>query len=240
MDFVEQIEIQSAALRGVAVAAGPDAPVPTCPGWTVFALVTHVGRAQTLAGAALRSAPDEPPAPVRESPEDFDELLTWWDERRATLVDRLRDTSPDAVLWGFAGPVDVAWWARRQAHEIAIHRLDGEHAAEHAVAPLLYDPEFAADGVDEYLDLVLRHAAHRAPVEVTGRLLLHAADAERAWEVTLTAGEPPVVGGVSGAATDTDCVVAGTADSVYRAVWRRPSGAVVSGDATLLSALPAP
>jgi uncharacterized protein (TIGR03083 family) len=238
VDFVEQIEIQSDALRRAVVAAGPDAPVPTCPGWTVSELVTHVGRVQAMAGAVLRGAPDTPPEPVRETPEDFDELLTWWDGHRATLVERLRDTSPDTVVWGFAGPSDAAWWTRRQAHEIAIHRLDGEHAAEHGVAPLLYAPEFAADGVDEYLGVMLRRAASRTPVAVTGRLLLHAADAERAWEVTLTAGEAPVVGGVSGAATDTDCVVAGTADALYRAVWRRPSGAIVSGDATLLSALP--
>jgi hypothetical protein len=81
-------------------------------------------------------------------------------------------------------------------------------------------------------------AARRRPVDREGTIVLHAADAGRAWEVRLTPGEPPVAGPVTGSGIDGDVVVAGTADAVFRAVWGRPSGAAVTGDSGLLDALP--
>jgi hypothetical protein len=69
---------------------------------------------------------------------------------------------------------------------------------------------------------------------------VHAADAGRAWEVVLKAGAAPVVTPVHDSATNEDATVAGTADAVYRAVWARPSHAIVSGDRALLDGLPRP
>jgi hypothetical protein len=120
-----------------------------------------------------------------------------------------------------------------------MHRLDAEHARSGAdVPPLLFTPEFAADGVDEFLTRMTVIASRRKPVERAGVLVLHAADAGRTWEVRLTPGEAPAAGPVTGSGTDGDAFVAGTADSLFRAVWGRPSGAVVTGDTALLDALP--
>jgi uncharacterized protein (TIGR03083 family) len=240
-DHVQQLRTQYAALRAAAVAAGPEAPVPTCPGWTVRDLVDHVGRVHSWALAALHTPVDgERPKPA-DRPSDWDELLDRCDANLAELADTLAHTTSNTPAWSFVGPKTFAFWSRRQAHETAIHRLDAEHARLGPDVPsLLFDVEFAADGVDEYLTRMLPHVTRRKPIERAGRVLFHAADASRAWEVRLTPGLPPEVGPITDSATDEDATVAGTADALYRAAWGRPSGAITSGDRSLLDGLPRP
>jgi uncharacterized protein (TIGR03083 family) len=238
-EFVDQFTVQVRALRAAAVGAGPSAPVDTCPLWTVHDLVRHIAGVNAWALAALRAegVDERPPWPA--APDDWDDLLVWWDERAEELADELRAADPAKPRWTLIGTETAAFWARRQAHEAAIHRLDAEHARSGDDVPtLLFTPEFAADGIDEFLTRMTVIAARRRPVDREGSLVLHAADAGRAWEVRLTPGEAPVAGPVTGSGTDGDAIVAGTADSVFRAVWGRPSGAVVTGDSGLLDALP--
>ncbi|WP_231499848.1 maleylpyruvate isomerase family mycothiol-dependent enzyme [Saccharothrix sp. NRRL B-16314] len=240
-DFVQQMRTQYAALRDAAVAAGPDAPVPTCPGWTVRNLVDHVARVHSWALRALHTAPGAEWPHADERPADWDDLLPWWEAKFAELADTLAGSPSNTPAWSFSEAEDFGFWSRRQAHETAIHRLDAEHALHGSDVPsLLFDVEFAADGVDEYLTRMMVRAAERKPVELAGRVLFHAADAGRAWEVRLTPGEPPEVGPITGSATDEDATVAGTADALYRAAWARPSGAITSGDRSLLDGLPRP
>lgn len=240
-DFVQHLRTEYAALRAAAVAAGPDARVPTCPGWTVRDLVDHMGRTHSWALRALRTPLDADWVKADDRPADWDELLDWWDGKFAEFADTLAGTTSNTPAWSFVGPKTFAFWSRREAHETAIHRLDAEHALHGADVPsLLFDPEFAADGVDEYLTWMLTHVTRRRPVERAGRVLFHAADAGRAWEVRLTPGRPPEVGPITGSATDEDATVAGTADALYRAAWGRPSGAITSGDRSLLDGLPRP
>ncbi|ONI82772.1 hypothetical protein ALI22I_40910 [Saccharothrix sp. ALI-22-I] len=238
---MKHLRTEYAALRAAAVAAGPDAEVPTCPGWMVKDLVDHLGLTHSWALRALHTAPDaERPRPD-DRPSDWDELLGWWDTKFAELADTLADTTSNTPAWTFIGPKTFGFWSRRQAHETAIHRLDAEHALHGAAVPsLLFDVEFAADGVDEYLTRMLVRAAQLKPIERAGRVLFHAADAGRAWEVRLTPGQPPEAGPITDSATHEDATVAGTADALYRAVWGRPSGAITSGDRSLLDGLPRP
>jgi uncharacterized protein (TIGR03083 family) len=240
-DHVQQLRTQYAALRAAAVAAGPDAPVPTCPGWTVRDLVGHLARVHSWALRALHTPVDGERPKADDHPADWDELLDWEDKKAAELADTLAYTTSNTPAWSFLEPRTFAFWSRRQAHETAIHRLDAEHARHGADVPsLLFDIGFAADGVDEYLTRMLPHVARRKPIERAGRVLFHAADAGRAWEVRLTPGRPPEVGPITGSATDEDATAAGTADALYRAAWGRPSGAITSGDRSLLDGLPRP
>jgi uncharacterized protein (TIGR03083 family) len=244
--FVDQLTEQAAALRAAVAVAGPSAPVPTCPKWTVQGLVRHLAKVQQWAVRALVTDPDgEPPHPD-EPPAEWDALLSWWETQVGTLVDTLRGLEPDSPAWVFDGisPHTAGFWARRQAHETAIHRLDGEHAVAgsdlpDAVPSLVYDPEFAADGIDEALAVGLPRQARREPVPVRGSVLIHAADAGRAWLVGLAPGEPLDVGPAE-PGIDADASLVGTADAVYRAVWGRPSHAVRGGDLALITALRAP
>lgn len=241
MDFLAQIETQASLMRSAAVKAGPDAPVPSCPEWTVLDLVRHVAEVHTWAGQAVVTAPEDGRPKWPKAPEGFDETLSWWETGLSTLLERLREVPADRPAWTFHGPQLAGFWARRQAHETSIHRLDAELATGHELPPLVFDPEFAADGVDEYLTvLVGRRIELGHPVTATGRLLVHAADAGRAWEVRLTEGEPLVVTAPQDSAFDEDATLAGTADAIYRAVYARPGHAIVTGNESLLAGLPRP
>jgi uncharacterized protein (TIGR03083 family) len=238
--YVDELVSQAAAMRAAAVAAGPDAKVPTCPEWTVQGLVRHLARVHHWASRSLVSDPaGESPATERP-PEPWDELLSWWDTEFGLLVERLRSSHPADAVWAFPTHIaaTAAFWARRQAHETAIHRLDAEYALAE-VPTLIFSPEFAADGIDEALNVTTYRQWLRDKAEVSGTVLFHAADAGRAWLVRLTPGSPLEIGAAE-PGLDSDATVAGTADAVYRAVWKRPSTAVLGGDRALIDALRAP
>ncbi len=241
MDFVAQIETQASLMRSAAVKAGPDAAVPSCPKWTVLDLVRHQAGVHAWAAKAMVRPLEDGLPPFDQGPPAWDDVLAWWDSELPVLVERLRTTPPDHPAWTFDGTHRAGWWSRRQAHETSIHRLDAELATGHDVPTLLFDSEFAADGIDEFLTVMVPRQLQKGRViEATGRLLVHAADAGRAWEVRLTAGEAPVVSAVHDAAIDVDVTLAGTADAIYRKLWARPSHAITSGDQSLLDAIPRP
>ncbi|MGW5050916.1 maleylpyruvate isomerase N-terminal domain-containing protein [Actinokineospora sp. NPDC004072] len=237
--YLDQIRLHRAALHAAAEEAGPDAPVPTCPGWTVRDLVTHVAGLQAWVELALPLPPDGPAPEPPRPPQGWADLLAWWAERAEGVTSGLAGTDPATRTWSFIPGFSptAGWFARRQAHELAIHRIDAEHAAHGDVPTLLFDPAFAADGIAELLDLVV--LVPSGPAGRDGTVLLHAADAGRAWLVALSATEPTRVDPSPGEpdALDADAKVVGTADAVYRAVWGRPGHAVVSGDSALVTTI---
>ena len=237
--YLDEIRGQAAALRAAATEAGPNADVPTAPGWNVHRLVRHIARVHNWVVLSLDADPEGERPVAERPPEDWDGVLAFWDEQLAAMLDRFRRRGPDAPARTLHGAGTTAFWARRQAHETAIHRLDAEHAAHGDVVDhLVFDPEFAADGIDEVLNLIIDR-----PARASGTVLYHAADAGRAWLVTATAGEPPHCTELAGdvdTGLDTDGSVVGTADAVYRAVWKRPSHAVIGGDRALVDGIHVP
>ena len=236
-----EIDNQCTALRSAAIEAGPDAKVHTCPNWTVSRLVGHLARVQSWVRSALANPSGENVEGGRP-PEGWDDLLSWWDEQRMAMIEELADPGrPAWLLWSRA-PQVAGSWARRQAHEAAIHRLDAEHARAGSTDPnsvpaLLFDPEFAADGIEELMDWILPTRGKWHGSTASGSVLLHAADAGRTWTVRVEPDSPPVFepGGLSG-----DLTIAGTADAVYRRIWGRPSHASVTGELGLLEPLRTP
>jgi uncharacterized protein (TIGR03083 family) len=231
-EYRSRIAAEAARLRAEVLSVDPNTPVPTCPPWTTQRLIQHVGRVFDMVIRVLQTAdPQSPPARI-EPPSG--NALDAFDDRLATLLHLLATTDPATPAWHPCptAPKTAAFWSRRMAHEITVHRIDAQAAADTDSA---VDPNFAADGVDEVLTrLMPRHTDAWAIAELSGTVLYHAADAGRAWTVRLVPGQlPQTVGETAG---EPDASVVGLADTVYRAAWGRPSGAVVSGDLTLVDA----
>ncbi|MDT7786005.1 MAG: hypothetical protein QOF58_4424 [Pseudonocardiales bacterium] len=155
LDLLRLIDERSAAFRkAIATAPSLDAPVPTCPGWTLRDLAHHIGTgrfvwAATVAAgpAAAKATPDIPPAP-----EDRDALVAWLADAAQQLLNALRESGPDRECWvGWTdsqSPRTTGAVARHQVQEIAVHTYDAQLTAGD---PQPLPDEVALDGVDEFL-----------------------------------------------------------------------------------------
>ncbi len=248
---------RSAFQRDVAALAaaareGLDAPVPSCPGWSVATLVSHL-TAQVYAAWTTRVRL-RPRADVIHGYEDLDlpaRYQDWFmadekDPRAAPpdLVDLFEQTAArlEEVLWAVAPDEPVhAWWAtnktagsvqRRMAHETAIHRWDVQLAHGQ---PTPIEPEIAVDGVDEIFDvfLVANRARGENPAPGSGETYhFHRTDGPGEWLVRF-APDGPVV---TREHAKGDVALRGPASDIDLFLWHRiPAGALeVCGDASLI------
>jgi uncharacterized protein (TIGR03083 family) len=236
-EHIAALERDGALLAAAAGRAGLDAMVPPCPPWRVRDLLRHLGFVHRWAagyvGQAREEMTDEPGEDelLLTGPGDA-ELLGWFCDGHAELVRALRSADPRLRCWTFLpAPSPLAFWARRQAHETAIHRADAESAAGE-VAP--FPAPFAADGIDE---LIMGFWARgRARADRSCCLQVRATDTGGEWLVEL--GDPAAARQGAAAA---DCTVAGPASDLYLLLWNRPpcggqdAGRVsVGGDSGLL------
>ena len=225
--LIDRLAAEGPLLADAAQQAGLDAPVPATE-WTVRDLVIHTGGVHrwaadivatcshtfdTAAGDAVGTGPSD------------DTLLNWFREGHTALVKTLRAAPADLDCATFLpAPSPLTFWARRQAHETAVHRADAEAAAGRVAD---FGADFAQDGMAE---LLLGFAARRSnAIERAATLGLHATDGPD-WLVTL--GGPKIVAeqAPAGAA---DVIVAGSCAQLYLWLWNRRSAAVLTGDATV-------
>ncbi|MFN8037114.1 MAG: maleylpyruvate isomerase family mycothiol-dependent enzyme [Acidimicrobiia bacterium] len=187
MDFaayLDALDRESGAFARAARATPLDAAVPTCPEWSVENLVRHLGRVHRWAARCVRERATDRVRSGDPGPEAV-RLLDWFDEGAAELAEVLRAAGPGAAVWTWGPGGTSGWWARRQAHETAIHRFDAESAAGGG-API--DSEQAVDLVDELLDNLdaLLGFGSRSALGGRGETLhLHCTDADGEWLLTL-------------------------------------------------------
>lgn len=148
--YFESIDGDTERLLEVA-ARGLDAPVPCCPGWTVADVARHVGevyehKARVMADNAW---PDPwPPADLAElQPLD---LLT--DAKAHLFAEFANHLITDETTTFSVDDQTIAFWARRMALEIAVHRFDAERAHDDVTT---IPDELAVDGIDEVLKVML-------------------------------------------------------------------------------------
>lgn len=176
MDFAAELAEQNRLFTELALAADPDADVPTCPGWRLRQLVTHVGRgdrwAATITGERSQVVVDPKSVADGKPPADWAGAVDWLAKGPRLLIDGVAAAGPDTPVWTFTGPKPASWWIRRRLHEIVIHRAD---AAIAAGVPFEVDPDVAADCLSEWLGLVAARGAGSPLAEGTS-LHLHATD----------------------------------------------------------------
>ncbi len=167
---------------------------PTCPGWDMRELLRHLSEIHLWAAAHVAQ-------PHHDNPwvDDLAELTVFWPDlavfwpddselidfylkTNANLVDALESAPPNVESFTFLpAPSPLAMWARRQAHETAIHRFDAENAAGVASG---FGPAFASDGIDELLAAFAPRAS-TFPIESTKTMVVHATDTDDRWHTTM-------------------------------------------------------
>ncbi|WP_030708963.1 maleylpyruvate isomerase family mycothiol-dependent enzyme [Streptomyces sp. NRRL F-2580] len=233
-EFVKTLAREGELLADVAEQAGTEAPVPTCPGWRVTDLLRHTGSVHRWAAGYVAERRLEPVG-FPDAPELADgELLAWFRQGHADLVRTLTEAPADVQCWTFlptAPPSPLAFWARRQAHETTVHRMDAE--AARGVAFSAVEPEFAEDGVDELLTGFHARPRSRVRTPEPRVVRVRAADTGAAWTVHLSPEPARTVLGDTGEAAD--CELTGEAAWLYAALWNRLplAGPGVTGDVAL-------
>nr|WP_239158017.1 maleylpyruvate isomerase family mycothiol-dependent enzyme [Streptomyces sp. SID13726] len=160
-DLLRLIEERSDAFRAaVASAADLGVRVPSCPDWTLFDLVQHLGGVHRSWAANVAAGPADGPALQRgttwegplAAPREREALLTWSAESTQLLLNALREAGPDRGCWTWWGasesPQTSGAVARHQVQEATVHTYDAQLTVG-TPSPLPTDAAF--DGVDEFL-----------------------------------------------------------------------------------------
>lgn len=228
--FVEEFRAAADSFAVAVTASDLGVRIASCPGWTAYDLVVHLGNvhgwAATIVETGERAAEqdDEPPSPRAKA------VGAWYGAKAEDLYQVLRQAPSDRPCWNFvAGRGLAEFWPRRQLHEATMHRVDLDLACGRT--PLLAS-EVAADGVGEVLGVLMhRMYARGHSTQLVEPLALRATDTGDTWVMVPQAG-PPLLERADGAGEVRDRVEA-PAEVLYRMLWRRPvdSGLVqVSGD----------
>ena len=239
-EHIEALDHEGRRLADVASGTAWDAPVPSCPGWALRDLVTHVGGvhrwAAAIVGGALSRSDRETHAAVGSGPADA-ELLDWFRSGHASLVRTLQNADPTVSFWSFLpAPTPLASWARRQAHETAIHRVDAELAAGGDVSHC--GDAFALDGLDELLYSFAVRRGRGGPTAHPPKIIEvrpAGASMRRIWigpsGIDTTDFEAAEAADAGVAAR---CAVSGPPHDVYLWSWHRPAAFTVAGDRAVL------
>jgi uncharacterized protein (TIGR03083 family) len=217
------------AFVAYAARAGLEAPVPTCPDWTVRDLVAHQGMVHRWAAALVRG--EQRSQAELDAYEEAGRVAAdppaWLAEGAAEVATSIKAAPEDLSTLVFLNdaPPPRGFWARRQCHETTIHAVDAL-AASLGRAPrpdeVWVDPELAGDGIDELLGGFLTRPRSRLRCDEDAVLVVRPHDLADWWEVAMgpgptrttrhQTGEPP---------DDPDWEVTGSAVELYLRLWNR-------------------
>ncbi len=245
-EHLDALRRQGELMAAAADRAGLATAVPPCPSWQVKDLLRHTGYIHRWAARHITECPrqviDGPAeAEILRGGAADEDLLDWFRAGHTALVETLAAADPAVACATFmAAPSPLAFWARRQAHETAIHRADAERAA--GITPD-YPAEFAADGIDELITGFGQRRKYQPQADsasASGLLRVIAADTGDAWSIEGREGrlQPRRETG-AGPAGAAGCTVSGPASGLYLFLWNRAgaadAGVIVTGDSSLLA-----
>jgi uncharacterized protein (TIGR03083 family) len=238
-EHIDELRCQGDLLADAAERSGLHASVPTCAPWHVRDLLRHTGYIHRWAARHITECPDTvldgpPEADILRGGAADPDLLAWFRAGHAALVETLSTADPGLVCATFMdAPSPLAFWARRQAHETAIHRADADSAS--GIQPE-YEPGFAADGVDELVMGFGQRRKYRPSAGHEGSMRLRATDTGDAWQVAAEDGRIQARRAHDGpdSGAPAACTVAGPASGLYLFLWNRSdaarAGVTISGD----------
>jgi uncharacterized protein (TIGR03083 family) len=158
-DLLRLIDERMTAFRA-AVDSAPslDVQVPTCPDWTLFDLVQHLGVGRRAWAATVAAGPGATAksSPVGDTavPREREAISAWLADSTRQLLDALREAGPERGCWTWWGtsqsPENCGAVARHQLQEISMHTYDAELTVG-TVQPRPLPDELVLDGVDEFL-----------------------------------------------------------------------------------------
>ncbi len=232
---VSAIEKAGKRLAELAVTAGEDAPVPTCPAWDVRALVAHQSMVHRWATAHVTGTdPAALPSQseIRRSVTDLDE---YYNDGLSRLLEALRSAPADLEAMTFLNdaPPPREFWARRQAHETTVHMVDALAAALGGV-PTTDDADIdlalAVDGIDELLAGFFTRGRSKLFDGEEFTMVVSPDDSDRRWHIrvaeSLTISPEP--------ARSPRLSISGTAAAIYLGLWNRGDELILTGDESLM------
>jgi uncharacterized protein (TIGR03083 family) len=139
-----------------AAAAGPDAAVPTTPGWTVADLVEHVGQTQHWVAEIIErriTDPTQLPTEMAVLPTDPRAWQAWLSESAQRVASACSDDALDASVFNAAADErsGTRFWMSSVLNETVVHGFDAAHAAGR---PADVDPDIAAALISNHLAML--------------------------------------------------------------------------------------
>ncbi|MFJ7211068.1 maleylpyruvate isomerase family mycothiol-dependent enzyme [Amycolatopsis sp. NPDC098790] len=227
-----------------AVAAGPDAAVPTAPEWTVTDLVEHLGQTQHWVAEIIErriTDPTQLPMEMAAPPAGPAEWPAWLAEAARRVAAACSDDALDAPVFNAAGDdrSGTQFWLTSMLNEAVVHGADAASAADR---PADVDADVAAALISNHLTMLtsptweLRRSESAHAIRGTGQTLLwQATDTADAWLVERTPDGAKWRPGTGPA----DVTVTGPASALLLTLTRRHSvaeapGTTIDGDADLV------
>ncbi|MFI5728739.1 maleylpyruvate isomerase N-terminal domain-containing protein [Kribbella sp. NPDC051587] len=233
-----------------AVAAGPDAVVPTAPEWTVAELVEHVGQTQHWVADIIERRITDPaqlPTEVAKAPTDSGVWQAWLSESAQRVVDACSDQAIDAPVFNAAGDerTGTQFWLTSMLNESVVHGFDAANTAATVNATTRptgagIAPDIAAELIGNHLAMLTSPTwAARRPQSTEA---LRGTGQTLQWQATDTTDAWYAVRGPEGATWHrgthpSGVTVTGPAGSLLLVMTRRLSlegtGIDISGDLSL-------
>ncbi|MFF2080713.1 maleylpyruvate isomerase family mycothiol-dependent enzyme [Kitasatospora sp. NPDC058162] len=223
IEHIEAVRHEGTLLADAAARADLTAPVPTCPDWQLGDLLRHIGQVHRWAAAfpakGLTAPPEDAARQAVIGPDPSDAaLLDWFREGHAALVTVLSEAPADVECWSFLpAPSPLAFWARRQAHETAVHRFDADAAAG-SPGPTV-DGALALDGIDELLRGFMLHGRPKVHSDQPRTIRIRPTDGPDSWHLTLS--QEPLTVTTEERPEPADLTVTGPAAELYPLLWNR-------------------
>jgi len=190
MNHVDEIARSSERIASLITEDNFTSQVPSCPEWTLFDLVSHIGEVQNFWSHSILEAIADVPWPGGVSkPDSPGSAGKWLRVQTQSLIDAINSTAVTSPCWTWWGdPQTASAVARHQVQEAELHRWDGELALG---KPNSIPLHIATDGIPEFLHV------HRFAIQKLDLPHIHlvSSDAKDNWHLNDGAASTIAVNG---------------------------------------------